>query len=68
MDLVRVFLYTNTLCMQEEKDLTRLYVCTGSSDHSLLADAIHTKTSCAGLLVASIKFKPEYIVENICQY
>ena len=49
--------------MQEVKAMARLCVCTGSSDPSLLADAISTKASCAGLLVNSRKYKPEHLVE-----
>ena len=35
------FLYYNTLCMREANALTRLYVCAGSSEPSLISSKVN---------------------------
>ena len=51
--------FFHTMCIRKAKALTRLHVYTGSCEHSLLIDAISTKTSCAGAnVMEALYFHP----------
>ena len=49
--------------MREEKVLVRLYVCAGSSEPSLLVDAISTEITCAD---SNIVYTAWSSIQNKC--
>ena len=48
LNLICVFIYFQTFCMQAMQALVSLCICTGSPEPSLLKNVICTKTLCAG--------------------
>ena len=54
LNLVRVFTYIHTACMQAAKALASLRICVDSPEPSLLSDLMSTQISCTGQYIESL--------------